>query len=180
MGSSGRCLQIFRRRNDFVDLLISLIIVVLVSLREGRLWPACVLALLDVHERIRNDSRICPQFKCDIKTNYGTDVSATQPSKDFCRYLGRSGKATQNVMAVVDFYMCFTYASIMHLLVNQDICMTSLFSIMPSKLMKISFQIPLLVILMVINCSFTIKSVYSHYILPFVRKILCCWHWIPK
>ena len=34
------------------------------------------------------------------------------PPKDYLRYYGRSGKATQNVMGVVDFDVRFTYASI--------------------------------------------------------------------
>jgi hypothetical protein len=32
--------------------------------------------------------------------------------KDLVRYIGRSGKATQNVLAIVDFNLRFTYASI--------------------------------------------------------------------
>jgi hypothetical protein len=32
--------------------------------------------------------------------------------KDYIRYIGRCGKPTQNVMAVLDFDLCFTYASI--------------------------------------------------------------------
>jgi hypothetical protein len=33
-------------------------------------------------------------------------------SHDLIRYIGRSGKATQNVLAIVDFDLRFTYASI--------------------------------------------------------------------
>jgi hypothetical protein len=36
----------------------------------------------------------------------------THQKKDYITYIGRSGKPTQNVMAVVDFDPHFTYASI--------------------------------------------------------------------
>jgi hypothetical protein len=41
-----------------------------------------------------------------------THILATPSSEDLIRYIGRSGKATQNVLAIVDFDMRFTYASI--------------------------------------------------------------------
>jgi hypothetical protein len=34
------------------------------------------------------------------------------PPHDLIRYIGKSGKATQNILAVVDFDLRFTYASI--------------------------------------------------------------------
>lgn len=66
----------------------------------------------NVHDRIRNDPRIWPHFKDCIGAIDGTHICANPPPQDFLRYLGRSGKATQNVMAVVDFDMRFTFASI--------------------------------------------------------------------
>jgi hypothetical protein len=66
----------------------------------------------DVHSRITNDQRMWPHFKDCIGAIDGTHISATPPKKDFIRYIGRSGKATQNVMGVVDFDMRFIYASI--------------------------------------------------------------------
>eukprot|EP00267_Zea_mays_P031056 XP_008662998.2 protein ALP1-like [Zea mays] len=53
-----------------------------------------------------------PHFKDCIGAIDGTHICANPPPQDFLRYLGRSGKATQNVMAVVDFDMRFTFASI--------------------------------------------------------------------
>ncbi|WVZ62967.1 hypothetical protein U9M48_012653 [Paspalum notatum var. saurae] len=53
-----------------------------------------------------------PHFKDCIGAIDGTHISAIPPPQDFLRYLGRFGKTTQNVMAVVDFDMRFTYASI--------------------------------------------------------------------
>jgi hypothetical protein len=66
----------------------------------------------DVHSRITNDQRMWPHFKDCIGAIDGTHISATPPKKDFIRYIGRSGKPTQNVMGVVDFDMRFIYASI--------------------------------------------------------------------
>jgi hypothetical protein len=62
--------------------------------------------------RIGNDRRMMPHFKDCIGALDGTHISTTPPPNDFIRYLGRSGKPTQNVLAIVDFDMRFTYASI--------------------------------------------------------------------
>jgi hypothetical protein len=64
------------------------------------------------HTRISSDSRMMPYFKDCIGALDGTHISATPPPKDLIRFIGRSGKPTQNVMAVVDFDLRFTYASI--------------------------------------------------------------------
>lgn len=53
-----------------------------------------------------------PHFKDCIGALDGTHINATPLVEDVIRYIGRTGKATQNVMAVVDFDMRFTYASI--------------------------------------------------------------------
>ena len=39
----------------------------------------------------------------------GTHVRASVPQKDEVKYIGRKGYATQNIMAVCDFNMCFTF-----------------------------------------------------------------------
>ena len=65
-----------------------------------------------VHRRITNDQRMWPHFKGCIGAIDDTHINATPPKKDFIRFMGRSGKPTQNVMAVVDFDMRFIYASI--------------------------------------------------------------------
>jgi len=53
-----------------------------------------------------------PYFKDCIGALDGTHISATPPPNDQIRYIGRSGKSTQNVFAIVDFDMQFSYASI--------------------------------------------------------------------
>jgi hypothetical protein len=53
-----------------------------------------------------------PHFKDCIGAIDGTHILATPPPQDYVRYIGRSRSATQNVMAMVDFDMCFTYACI--------------------------------------------------------------------
>nr|XP_040259779.1 uncharacterized protein LOC120976652 [Aegilops tauschii subsp. strangulata] len=65
-----------------------------------------------VHDRIRNDRRMWLHFKDCIGAIDGTHILATVKPEDVIRYIGRSGSTTQNVMAVCDFDMCFTYASI--------------------------------------------------------------------
>ena len=64
------------------------------------------------HQRITNDCRLMPYFKDCIGALDGTHILATPPPHDLVRYIGRTGKATQNVLAVVDFDLRFTYASI--------------------------------------------------------------------
>ncbi|WVZ77678.1 hypothetical protein U9M48_025518 [Paspalum notatum var. saurae] len=65
-----------------------------------------------IHPRITGDRRMMPFFKDCIGAIDGTHIAAVPPSHDLIRYIGRSGKATQNVLAVVDFDLRFTYASI--------------------------------------------------------------------
>jgi hypothetical protein len=55
------------------------------------------------HPRISNDSRMMPYFKDCIGALDGTHITATPPPNDVIRYIGRSRKPTQNVLAIVDF-----------------------------------------------------------------------------
>jgi hypothetical protein len=66
------------------------------------------------HPRIANDCRMMPHFKDCIGALDGTHILATPPLEDLIRYIGRSGKATQNILAIVDFDLRFTYAFIGH------------------------------------------------------------------
>jgi hypothetical protein len=64
------------------------------------------------HPRITKDHRMMPFFKDCIGAIDGSHVATVSPSHDQIRYIGRSGRATQNVVFVVDFDLRFTYASI--------------------------------------------------------------------
>jgi len=64
------------------------------------------------HSRLTDDRRTMRYFKDCIGALDGTHISATPPLNDQIRYIGRSDKSTQNVLAIVDFDMRFTYASI--------------------------------------------------------------------
>lgn len=55
---------------------------------------------------------MAPHFKDYIGALDGTHINATPPPEDVNRYIGRSGQATQNVLAIIYFGMRFTYASI--------------------------------------------------------------------
>ena len=62
----------------------------------------------DVLSKIRDDERYWPYFK-DIRAIDGTHVPVKiSPSKQI-PYIGRKWTPTQNVMAVCDFRMCFTF-----------------------------------------------------------------------
>ncbi|KAK8916221.1 hypothetical protein KSP39_PZI022934 [Platanthera zijinensis] len=64
----------------------------------------------DIPAEIRYDSRYMPFFKDCVGAIDGTHVDARIPVEDQVRYIGRHGTTTQNVMAVCDFNMCFTFA----------------------------------------------------------------------
>ncbi|KAJ0882785.1 putative harbinger transposase-derived nuclease domain-containing protein [Helianthus annuus] len=63
----------------------------------------------DVPDYILNNPRYYPIFKDCIGAIDGTHVRASVRSKDQPKYIGRKGYATQNIMAVCDFNMCFTF-----------------------------------------------------------------------
>ncbi|CAI9287724.1 unnamed protein product [Lactuca saligna] len=63
----------------------------------------------DVPEYILNNPRYYPMFKDCIGAIDGTHVRASVPQNEEAKYIGRKGYATQNIMAVCDFNMCFTF-----------------------------------------------------------------------
>ncbi|CAI9262654.1 unnamed protein product [Lactuca saligna] len=62
-----------------------------------------------VPKYILNNPRYYPMFKDCIGAIDGTHVRASVPQKDEVKYIGRKGYATQNIMDVCDFNMCFTF-----------------------------------------------------------------------
>ncbi|KAG8472906.1 hypothetical protein CXB51_034807 [Gossypium anomalum] len=62
-----------------------------------------------IPEKIRNDSRYMSYFKDCIGVIDGTHIAAILPPNEQIPYIGRKGIPTQNVMAVCDFNMCFTF-----------------------------------------------------------------------
>ena len=65
-----------------------------------------------VHKRIRDDRRAYPHFKDCIGALDGTHISVSLSPEDSVRYIGKSGIPTQNVLAICDFDMLFTYVSV--------------------------------------------------------------------
>jgi hypothetical protein len=64
---------------------------------------------MDVQRKIRDDEQYWPYFKNCIGAIDGTHVPVKiSPSKQI-PYIGRKGIHTQNVMAVCDLHMCFTF-----------------------------------------------------------------------
>lgn len=51
---------------------------------------------------------LCDIQNC-IRAIDGTHVDARVPSSEKVAYIGRCGNPTQNIMAVCDFNMCFTF-----------------------------------------------------------------------
>ncbi|KAL4556017.1 hypothetical protein LXL04_038652 [Taraxacum kok-saghyz] len=63
----------------------------------------------NVPDYILNNPRYYPYFKDCIGTIDGTHVKASVAQHEQAKYIGRKGHATQNIMAVCDFNMCFTF-----------------------------------------------------------------------
>ena len=64
-----------------------------------------------IHRRIRYDKRAYPYFKDCIGALDGTHIRVSLPPDEQVRYIGKIGIPTQNVLAVCDFDMRFTYVS---------------------------------------------------------------------
>lgn len=62
-----------------------------------------------IPSEIRYDNRYMSFFKDCKGAIDGTHVDARIPVEDQVKYIGRHGITTQNVMAVSDFNMCFTF-----------------------------------------------------------------------
>ncbi|WVZ88820.1 hypothetical protein U9M48_035291 [Paspalum notatum var. saurae] len=65
----------------------------------------------DVHSRIRDHRKAYPHFKDCISALDGTHIHVCLSPDDQIRFIGKSGIPTQNVLAVCDFDMRFTYVS---------------------------------------------------------------------
>ncbi|XP_028556144.1 uncharacterized protein LOC114581025 [Dendrobium catenatum] len=63
----------------------------------------------DIPRNILYDHRYMPYFKDCIGAIDGTHVDARVSNAEKAAYIGRCGSTTQNVMAVCDFNMCFTF-----------------------------------------------------------------------
>jgi hypothetical protein len=61
------------------------------------------------HAKIRGDPRYWPFFKNVIGAIDGTHIPCVVSASDQTRFIGRKGYPTQNVMAVCDWDMCFTF-----------------------------------------------------------------------
>jgi len=66
----------------------------------------------NVHKRIRNDKRAYPHFKDCIGALDGTHIRVSLSPEEQVRYIGKTGIATQNVLAICDFDMRFTYVAV--------------------------------------------------------------------
>ncbi|KAL0923974.1 hypothetical protein M5K25_004767 [Dendrobium thyrsiflorum] len=64
----------------------------------------------DIPRNILYDNQYIPYFKDCIGAINGTHVDALVLGAEKVGYIGRCGSMTQNIMAVCDFNMCFTFA----------------------------------------------------------------------
>ncbi|MFQ6626544.1 hypothetical protein Gotur_005215 [Gossypium turneri] len=67
------------------------------------------LLFSSIPEQIRNASKYMPHFKDCIGAIDGTHIAAILPPNEQIPYIGRKCVPAQNVMAVCDFNMCFTF-----------------------------------------------------------------------
>ncbi|KAF7141967.1 hypothetical protein RHSIM_Rhsim06G0077900 [Rhododendron simsii] len=64
----------------------------------------------EVHSKILGNSKYYPHFANYIGAIDGTHIKAHPELEQLLRWIGRKGYPTQNIMAVCDFAMCFTFA----------------------------------------------------------------------
>jgi hypothetical protein len=109
---SNRCIDgIFKHSSETISRKFEEVLICMVAMSVDYIRPIDP-NFSDTQPRIGNDQRMMPHFKDCIRALDGTHISATPRPNDLIRYIGRSGIATQNVLAIVDFDMRFTYASI--------------------------------------------------------------------
>ena len=65
-----------------------------------------------VHKKNVDDRRAYPHFKDCIGTLDGTHIRVALHPNEQVRYMEKSGIPTQNVLAICDFDMRFTYVSV--------------------------------------------------------------------
>jgi hypothetical protein len=63
---------------------------------------------IEIHPRLR-EGRFWPHFKDCIGAIDGSHFPASVPASEQAKYIGRHGYTSQNVMAVCDFDMRFTF-----------------------------------------------------------------------
>lgn len=63
----------------------------------------------EIHPKIYTDRRFANWFMNVVGAMDGTHVPAHPPSGEQMAYMNRHGQATQNVLAIYDFDMCFSY-----------------------------------------------------------------------
>jgi hypothetical protein len=64
-----------------------------------------------VHKRIRKDKRAYPHFKDGIGALDGTHIRVSLSPEEQVKFIGKTGIPTQNVLAICDFDMRFTYVA---------------------------------------------------------------------
>jgi hypothetical protein len=65
-----------------------------------------------VHKKIADDRRAFPHFKDCIGALDGTHIRVSLPPSEQLRYIEKIGIPTQNILAICDFDMRFTYISV--------------------------------------------------------------------
>jgi hypothetical protein len=65
-----------------------------------------------VHKNIAYGRRAFPHFKDCIGALDGTHIRVSLPPSEQVRYIGKTGISTQNILAICDFDMRFTYVSV--------------------------------------------------------------------
>jgi hypothetical protein len=103
--------HVFKHRGETIIIKFEAVMNCMAWMCEDYIRPID-LNFATTHPRITKDSRMMPFFEDCIGAIDGTHIAVVPPSHDPIRYIGRGGKATQNVLVVVDFDLRFTYASI--------------------------------------------------------------------
>jgi hypothetical protein len=108
--SNWRCQNKFKHSGETISRKFHEVLDCLVAMAEQYLRPTNP-NFPTVHKRIRNDKRAYPHFKDCIGALDGTHIRVSISPDEQVRYIGKTGIPTQNVLAVCDFDMRFTYVA---------------------------------------------------------------------
>ncbi|PPS13890.1 hypothetical protein GOBAR_AA06689 [Gossypium barbadense] len=111
LGTSAKvsqCQERFQRSGSTISRYFAIVLEKVSRMATDLIAPED-LFFSSVPEQIRNDSRYMPHFKDYIGAIDGTHIAAILPPNEQIPYIRRKDIPTQNVMAVCDFNMCFTF-----------------------------------------------------------------------
>ncbi|KAK8923882.1 hypothetical protein KSP39_PZI019369 [Platanthera zijinensis] len=106
--SMRECMERFQHSTETISRYFSRCLTAIIKLSQNLIAPVDG-QFTNTPAKILNDDRYMPYFKDCIGAIDGTHVDARIPVDEQVPYIGRHGYTSQNIMAVCDFDMTFTF-----------------------------------------------------------------------